>query len=34
MGKNNSKPVDSVRFFGYYISKEGIAPDPKYVEKI
>ena len=32
--KSNSKPVDSVSFLGYYISKEGIAPDPKHVEKI
>ena len=32
--KSNSKPVDSVSFLGYSISKEGIAPDPKHVEKI
>ena len=31
--KSNSKPVDSVRFLGYSNSKEGIAPDPKHVEK-
>ena len=31
--KLNSKPVDSVRFFGYSFSKEVIAPDPKHVEK-
>ena len=31
---SNSKPVDSVSFLGYSISKEGIAPDPKHVEKI
>ena len=32
--KSNSKPVDSVSFLGFSISKEGIAPDPKHVEKI
>ena len=32
--KSNSKPVDSVSFLGYSISKEGIAPNPKRVEKI
>ena len=32
--KSNSKPVDSISFLGYSISKEGIAPDPKHVEKI
>ena len=32
--KSNSKPVDSVSFLGYSISNEGIAPDPKQVEKI
>ena len=32
--KSNSKPVSSVRFRGYSVSKEGIAPDPKHVEKI
>ena len=32
--KSNSKPVDSVSFLGYSISKEGIAPDPKHVEKM
>ena len=32
--KSNSKPVDSLSFLGYSISKEGIAPDPKHVEKI
>ena len=32
--KSNSKPVDSVSFLGYSISKERIAPDPKHVEKI
>ena len=32
--KSNSKPVDSVSFLGYSISKEGITPDPKHVEKI
>ena len=31
--KSNSKPVDSVSFLGYSISKEGIAPDSKNVEK-
>ena len=31
---SNSKPVDSVSFSGYSISKEGKAPDPKHVEKI
>ena len=31
--KSNSKPVDSVSFLGYSISKEGIAPHPKNVEK-
>ena len=31
--KSNSKPVDSVSFLGYSISKEGIAPEPKNVEK-
>ena len=31
--KFNSKPVDSVSFLGYSISKKGIAPDPKLVEK-
>ena len=30
----NSKPVDSVRLLGYSLSKEGIAPDPKHVEKL
>ena len=32
--KSNSKPVDSVSFLGYSMSKEGIAPDPKHVKKI
>ena len=32
--KSNSKPVSSVSFLGYSVSKEGIAPDSKYVEKI
>ena len=32
--KSNSKPVDSLSFLGYSISKEGIAPDPKHLEKI
>ena len=32
--KSNSKPVNSISFLGYSISKEGIAPDSKYVEKI
>ena len=32
--KSNSKPVSSVSFFGYSVSKEGIAPDPKHIEKI
>ena len=32
--KSNSKPVSSVNFLGYSVSKEGIAPDPKNVEKI
>ena len=31
--KSNSKPVDSVSFLGYSISKERIAQDPKHVEK-
>ena len=31
--KSNSKPFDSVIFLGYSISKKGIAPDPKNVEK-
>ena len=31
---SKSKPVDSVSCSGYSISKEGIAPDPKHVEKI
>ena len=31
--KSNSKPVNSVSFLGYSISKEGIEPDPKHVEK-
>ena len=30
--KSNSKPVSN--FLGYSVSKEGIAPDPKHVEKI
>ena len=32
--KSNSKLVSSVSFLGYSVSKEGIAPDPKHVEKI
>ena len=32
--KSNSKPVSSVSFLGYSVSKEGIAPNPKHVEKI
>ena len=32
--QSNSKPVDSVSFLGYSISMEGMAPDPKPVEKI
>ena len=32
--KSHSKPVDRDNFLGYSISKEGIAPDPKHVEKI
>ena len=32
--KSTSKPVSSVSFLGYSVSKEGIAPDPKHVEKI
>ena len=32
--KSNSKPVSGVSFLGYCVSKEGIAPDPKLVEKI
>ena len=32
--KSISKQVDSVSFLRYSISKEGIAPDPKHVEKI
>ena len=31
--KSHSKPVDSVSFLGYSFSKEGLAPDPKHVEK-
>ena len=31
--KSNSKPVDSVSFFGYSLSKERIALDPKHVKK-
>ena len=31
--KSNSKPVESVSFLGYSNSKEGVAPDPKHVEK-
>ena len=31
--KSNSKPVPSVNFLGYSVSKERIAPDPKHVEK-
>ena len=31
--KSNSKPVDSLSCLGYSISKEGITPDPKHVEK-
>ena len=32
--KSNSKPVSSLSFLGYSVSKEGIAPDPKHVGKI
>ena len=32
--KYNSNSVDSVSSLGYSISKEGIAPDPKDVEKL
>ena len=32
--KSNSKPVGSVSFLGYSISKEEIAPDPTHVEQI
>ena len=32
--KSNSKPVSSVSFLVYSVSKEGIAPNPKHVEKI
>ena len=32
--KSNSKPVSSVSFHDYCVSKEGIATDPKHVEKI
>ena len=32
--KSHSKPVSSVIFLGYSVSKEGIALDPKHVEKI
>ena len=32
--KSNSKPVSTVSLLGYSVSKEGIAPDPKHVEKI
>ena len=31
--KSNSKPVNSVSFLGYSISKDGISPDLKHVEK-
>ena len=31
--KSNSKPVDSVSFLRYSISKEGIAQDPKHIQK-
>ena len=34
MKKSNSKPVSSVSFLGYSVSREGIAPDLKHVEKI
>ena len=32
--KSNSTPDSSVSFSGYSVSKEGIAPNPKHVEKI
>ena len=32
--KSKSKTVSSVSFLGYSVSKEGIALDPKHVEKI
>ena len=32
--KSNSKPVPSVSFLGYSVSKEGIARDPRHVERI
>ena len=32
--KFNSKPVSGVSFLGYSVSNEGIAPNPKHVEKI
>ena len=32
--KSNSKPVSSVSFLGYSVSKKVLAPDPKHVEKI
>ena len=32
--KSNSKPVSSVSFLDYSVSKERITPDPKHVEKI
>ena len=32
--KSNSKPVSSVNFLDYSASKEGIAHEPKHVEKI
>ena len=32
--KSKTKPVSSVSFLGYSVSKKGIAPDPKHVEKI
>ena len=32
--ESNSKPVSSVSFLGYSVSKEGVAPDSKHDEKI
>ena len=32
--KSNSKPVSSVSFLGYSVSKEGIAPDHKTINML
>ena len=34
INEKNTKLVHSVNFSGYSIPKEGIAPDPKHIEKI